>query len=51
MKKWEVLCPRVEPYSYRFSYWFYMYTNQTAFGNCTDEIIDYCRRNKIQVLK
>lgn len=34
-----------------FSYWFYMYTNQTAFGNCTDEIIDYCRRNKIQVLK
>lgn len=51
MKKREVLCPRVESYSYRFSYWFYMYTNQTAFGNCTDEIIDYCRRNKIQVLK
>jgi hypothetical protein len=29
-----------------FSYWLYMYTNQTAFGNCTDEIIDYCRRNR-----
>ncbi len=30
-----------------FSYWLYMYTNQTVFGNFTDEIIDYCRRNKI----
>lgn len=29
-----------------FSYWFYMYTNQTVFGEYTDEIIDYCIENK-----
>ena len=34
-----------------FSYWLYMYTNQEVFGKFTDEIIDYCRRNKIQILK
>lgn len=29
-----------------FSYWFYMYTNQIVFGKYTDEIIEYCRKNK-----
>ena len=29
-----------------FSYCAYMYTNQEVFGKYTDEIIDYCRRNK-----
>ena len=34
-----------------FSYSPYMVTNQEVFGKYTDEIIDYCRRNKIQILK
>lgn len=28
------------------SYWLFMYTNQEVFGKYTDEIIDYCNRNK-----
>jgi len=29
-----------------FGYWLFMYTNQEVFGEYTDEIIDYCKRNK-----
>ena len=31
-----------------FSFWLFMYTNQEVFGKYTDEVIDYCRRNKKQ---
>lgn len=31
-----------------FSFWFYMYTNQEVFGEYTDEIIEYCKKMKIQ---
>lgn len=34
-----------------FSYSPYMVTNQEVFGKYTDEIINYCRRNIIQILK
>ncbi len=29
-----------------FSYWGFMSTNQEVFGKYTDEVIDYCKRNK-----
>ena len=32
-----------------FSYSAYMLTNQEVFGKYTDEVIDYCRRNKIKI--
>ena len=28
-----------------FSYWFYLLTGQNVFGDYTDEVIDYCRKN------
>lgn len=34
-----------------FSYSAYMYTNQEVFGKYTDEVIDYCRRNKSVALQ
>ena len=27
-----------------FSYWLFMYTNQEVFGEYTDEVIDYCKK-------
>ena len=28
----------------QFSYWLFMYTNQEVFGEYTDEVIDYCKK-------